>query len=114
MDAISIRVAGYEYALRTPPEHDVDVMDAYARLCGGSWQDDGFQWFQFGVDDAAAGESPVLSLADAARMAGMSDAYLRQEVANGRLNPTGTGKNRRISWRQFREWMSNPRRGSRK
>lgn len=114
MDTIAIRVAGYEYALRTPPEHDTDIMIAYERLCGGSYLDDGFRYFEWGVNDVAIQADPLLSLADVARMSGMSQQYLRAEAKAGRLQPEGVGKNRRISYNQYREWMhASVRRGSR-
>lgn len=115
MDTIAIRVAGYEYALRAKEGDldDADVMIAYESLCGGSYLDDGFRHFEWGVNDMAIQAEPLLSLADVARMSGMSQQYLRAEVKAGRLQPEGEGKNRRISYNQYRAWMNSPRRGSR-
>lgn len=116
MDTIKIRLAGYEYALRAGEGDldDVNVMEAYERLFpGASYLDDGFKYFEWGVNDLAVQHEPLLSLADVARLAGFSQQYLRAEVAAGRLKPEGKGKNRRVSWQQYREWMANSRRGSR-
>lgn len=116
MDTIKIRLAGYEYALRAGEGEldDVPVMEAYERLFpGASYLDDGFRHFEWGVNDMAIQAEPLLSLADVARMSGMSQQYLRAEVKAGRLQPEGEGKNRRISYNQYRAWMNSPRRGSR-
>lgn len=117
MDKIAIRVAGYEWALRSAPDgfDDQQVMEAYEKsFSGASFTDEGFAAFEAGVMDAHFEDMPVLSITDIARLANVSDRYVRQEVADGRLIVAGNGKNRRATWRAYQAWMANPKRGSRR
>lgn len=119
MDEISIRAKGYEWALREPGTiDDTDVMNAYERLVpGAKYTDDGFKAFELGVMDTLDNwvDMAILATADMARLSGVSDGYLRQEIIADRFPKPleGTGKNRRWSIRQYEAWMDNPKRGSR-
>lgn len=57
---------------------------------------------------------PLLTLPDVAQLAGVSSRYARNEATSGRLPVKGEGKDRRVTWRAYQHWMSNPRRGSRR
>ena len=54
-----------------------------------------------------------LSVRAAATRAGVSGAYIRAEIAAGRLVATKPGTEWLIEQRDFAAWLANPRRGTR-
>lgn len=115
MDEIKARVAGYKWALEQEAAIDDDqVMAAYLQAFPrGKIPNAGFKAFEQGVLDTFWQSTIRLTIPDAAAMAGTSARYVNQEIADGRLQAEGEGKNRRVRYTEFQRWLDNPARGSR-
>lgn len=55
----------------------------------------------------------LLSVRDAAARAGVTERYVRADIAAGRLAATKVGRDWLIEPRAFSAWLRNPRRGTR-
>lgn len=114
--SLESRIAGYRWALSSADSIEDDkIFDAYlAAFPGGRVPSEGYADFEQGVVDALSLAGWIFAtIPDAAAMAGVSARYLNAEIKARRLAAEGSGKNRRIDYKEFRRWMNNPRRGSR-
>lgn len=114
--SLESRIAGYRWALSSADSIEDDkIFGAYqSAFPGGRVPSEDYAHFEQGaMDTLSLAGWTFATIPDAAIEAGVSARYLNAEIAAGRLVADGSGKNRRISYKEFRRWMSNPRRGSR-
>lgn len=123
------RVKGYEWALSHEPHseyNDAESWQAFAAGClyGTSMQnalpgDEGVQrvwemWEQ-GVFDARVflRDDSMLGTAEIAERTGFDISYIKAELKAKRLKGMKVGNSYAVYPDDFREWLNNPKRGSR-
>lgn len=117
------QAAGYAWRIQNPAANPLDWQAFDACLRGTENEHDHhdeaalhilYDAWMLGVADADLPHLPILSIPDAAKIAGVSARYINNEIHDMRLDAEGEGKMMRLSYAEFYRWLSVAGRGRRR